>query len=139
MLVPKISIHKRKQQYESEQGFTLIEVLVALFIIATCLTMLLELSTTIANSAILGRDRVNGLYVLENYVTEKRIDKKNNSVTAGTETVAYQWNGEQYSIRETRTATKNDFIVKVELVALNSNNKEIANMLTYYVANPLRQ
>lgn len=137
----KVRLSKRSRSDKGylQSGFTLIEVMFALFIVATSLTMLLELSSTIASSSIIARDKVVGLNILQNYLTEQRIKKQSATILPGTTTTSYQINDMQYRIIESRSATDNDFILKVDLSVNNSNEDELARLFTYYVANPRGQ
>ncbi len=116
-------------------GFTLLEVMVALVIIAVTLGAMVESNTSSTRNAQHLKNKTIAMLVASNQLVSTRIGKKwpRVSQTTGDETIANQ----QWFWKQKVTATDDPLLRRIDIdVSLNNDRKFVLYHLTGFMAAP---
>ena len=123
--------HFKRPLRSSSDGFSLIEVLVALTIVAIALVALTKQLSHQADTLGGLRDRVLGHWVAENQLARDRSLKT--WPEQGTLTIKDDLAGRNWMVKKTITNTPNETIRQVELVVSSEQGKSVARLIGYII------
>lgn len=123
-----IMICSRKQH----AGFTLIEVIVAIVIVAIALLSAMQLSSRQANNVVEIEKRMLASWVASNHLAQLHFDAKTSKVRARSDTKRYKMGGQRWRSRAKIQATEIErvFLVNVNVSDDNDGDKTVYATLT---------
>ena len=107
-------------------GFTLIEVIVAIVIVAIALLSAMQLSSRQANNVVEVEKRILASWVASNHLAQLQFDAKTSKVRARTHTKRYKMGGQEWRSRAKVKATEVERVFLVELTVSDDNGRDKA-------------
>jgi len=118
-----------------QKGFTLIEVLVALAVVAISMSALISSSSTSASNAAYLQDKTLAHWVGMNKVAELQLDPGWPSI--GVKKGDYEFANQDWRWEATVSGTDDESIRRLDLKVFRQNSKEAVAILLAYLGKPL--
>lgn len=118
----------------AHHGFTLIEILVALAILAIALTALAGSSQTLTSNQARMQEKTIALWVAEDRLNEYRITQQWPPATTQTGKRALAGSEWQWTTRRNTTSSSDIYHLSVDVVNVNEADRIVLTLDTYYAA-----